>query len=288
MNTVLVTGAAGALGQRLLTVLRQRGWRVRALVHRRPVPGADETVVGDLLDPSTLVPATAEIDAVMHLAAVTHARSAAAYARINALGTRALVEAACAAGTPRFVQASTRAIGANGGSYSASKLAAEHEVATSRLDTVIVRLPEIVGAGAAEGVDRIVSLAREGRTIPIVGDGGDEICPIHVDDAIAALVAALSAPAGRSYTLAGECMTVLAFAQACIDASGHGRIVRVPIPVIVALSVAARVLPLPLYPDQLARLRVAKAAASPEAAHELGFRPRSVAETIRGLQLSME
>ena len=50
------------------------------------------------------------------------------------------------------------------------------------------------GGADAEGIDKIVSLARRGAAIPIVGDGADRICPMHVDDAVAALVGAVSAP----------------------------------------------------------------------------------------------
>ena len=43
---------------------------------------------------------------------------------------------------------------------------------------------------------------------------------------------------------------------------------------------ASRVLPLPLYPDQLARLRSDKPVASVEAARELGFAPRALRDGL--------
>ncbi|HWM09384.1 MAG TPA: NAD-dependent epimerase/dehydratase family protein [Solirubrobacteraceae bacterium] len=279
-RTVLVTGAAGGLGRALIPVLRSRGWRVRALVHRRPVEIADEQVQGDLADATGLVRAADGADAVLHLAARTHARRAAGYFEANVEGTRRLL----AAGVPRFVQVSTRAIGAGGGGYSDSKREAERLVERSDGDWVIVRLPEVYGAGSAEGVDRIIDGARRDGTIPIVGAGDDEVCPVHVDDATAALAAALDAPAGRTYTLAGECMTTRAFAATCVAAFGGGRIVRVPVAAVRVLGLAARIAPLPLYPDQLARLRAARPAPSPEAAAELGFAPRPLEAGLRALE----
>jgi nucleoside-diphosphate-sugar epimerase len=148
---------------------------------------------------------------------------------------------------------------------------------------VVVRLPEVYGAGSAEGVDAIIDAARGGRAIPLVGRGADEVCPVHVDDVTAALAAALDAPAGRTYTLAGECMTTRAFADACVAAFGGGRIVRVPVAAVRALSLAARFAPLPLYPDQLARLRARRPAPSPEAAADLGFAPRPLEAGLRAL-----
>jgi hypothetical protein len=50
------------------------------------------------------------------------------------------------------------------------------------------------------------------------------------------------------------------------------------------LGLVARVAPLPLYPDQLARLRAPRPAPSPEAAAELGFAPRPLEAGLRGLE----
>jgi uncharacterized protein YbjT (DUF2867 family) len=97
------------------------------------------------------------------------------------------------------------------------------------------------------------------------------------------LVNALAAPdaLGNTYTLAGECLTARELAEACIRVFGsRSRIVQVPEPLVAALSVAARVLPLPLYPDQLARLRAPKPEPSPDP-EELGFRPRPLEDGLR-------
>jgi NADH dehydrogenase len=278
-RTVLVTGAAGGLGRALIPVLRARDWRVRALVHRRPVETADEQVPGDLADATGLLRAADGADAVLHLAARTHARRAANYFEANVEGTRRLL----AAEVPRFVHVSSRAIGEGGGGYSDSKREAERLVARSGAEWVIVRLPEVYGAGSSEGVDRIIGGAQRGGTIPIVGSGADEVCPVHVDDVTTALTAALDAPPGRTYTLAGECMTTRSFADMCVAAFGGGRIVRVPVAAVRVLGLAARVAPLPLYPDQLDRLRAPRPAPSPEAAAELGFSPRALEAGLRAL-----
>jgi NADH dehydrogenase len=278
-RTVLVTGAAGGLGRALLPALRDRGWTVRALVHRRPVAGADEQFAGDLGDAASLERAAAGVDAVLHLAARTHARRAADYVEANVEGTRRLL----AAGVPRFLHVSTRAIGEGGGGYSESKRAAERLVEGSGAAWTIVRLPEVYGAGSAEGVDAIIDSARKGGVIPVVGRGDDEVCPVHVDDVTVALAAALDAPPGRTYTLAGECTTTRAFAEACVAHFGGGRIVSVPVAAVRALSLAARVAPLPLYPDQLARLRAPKPPPTPEAGPDLGFAPRPLRDGLLAL-----
>jgi len=280
---VLLTGGAGRVGQRLLPALRDAGWRVRCVVHNRAIPDADEVVVSDLDDPSALVHAVRGTKAVLHLAAVTHSRRPRLYDVVNIDGTRLLAEAARQEGVARFVYASSRAISPDGGVYSRSKLAAEEALKLAGLEYVIVRLPELYGVGGAEGVDDILARAAAGRTIFVVGRGGQEVCPVHVDDVIGPLVRALNSrgAAGKTYTLAGECLSVRGFAKRCLATAGkRGRIVGVPEAIVVGLSHAARLLPLPLYPDQLDRLTAPKPPLSPDARADLGFSPRSFEDAL--------
>jgi 2-alkyl-3-oxoalkanoate reductase len=275
VSRVLVTGASGRLGDALVRALRVDGWTVRAFVHRRPVEGADETVRGDLVDGSGLPAALADVDVVAHLAAVTHARKASAYERVNVRGTANLLDAAERAGVPRFVHVSTRAVHPSGGAYSRSKASAEELVERSPLAHVIVRLPEVYGTGG-EGVDDIIARARDGKLIFVVGAGSDEVCPISRDDAVSALVATVRAPGleGRTYTLAGECTTTRELALRCVRAFGSGsRVVGVPAPLVAVAARLGRYVPLPIYPDQLDRLRAPKPQPSDEARADLGFAP---------------
>jgi NADH dehydrogenase len=223
------------------------------------------------------------VTAVVHLAALTHSRASSRYEAINVRGTQNLLEAARVAGVRRFLFISTRAIAPEGGAYSRSKRAAEEAVRASGLDWTIVRLPEVYGAGGDEGVDSIVARARLGDRIPVVGRGDDVLCPALVDDVIPACVRALESPQAvrRSYTLAGPCLTVREFVDLAAAAFGRRpRLIRVPAPAVAALSVASRFVPLPVYPDQLARLRSSKPAASPEAETDLEFRPRSLRDGL--------
>jgi hypothetical protein len=80
-------------------------------------------------------------------------------------------------------------------------------------------------------------------------------------------------------------VTLRAFAEACRAAFGsRSAITPVPRWLVRAASEAARILPLPLYPDQLARLAAPKPTASPEAFTDLGFAPRPLATGLRDLQ----
>lgn len=283
---ILVTGASGAVGSRVVAQLRDQGWAVRCLVRRRPVPNADEVVQGDLGDASTLDTAVEGAKAVLHLAAITHARRPRDYTETNLTGTERLLDAAARHGVRRFVHGSTRSISEAGGAYSVSKRLAEQAVRAAPVEHTIVRLSEMYGGAGSEGIDRIVSDARRGAPILVVGDGAARLCPMHVDDAAAALAGAARAPeaSGRTYALGGECLTTREFAEACARVfSSESRVRSVPVTAVMALGLLGRVLPLPIYPDQLARLRAEKAQVSPEAEAELGFRTRPLAEGLASL-----
>jgi NADH dehydrogenase len=263
---------------------------VRALVHRHAALDVDERVAGELGDPRSLDRAVTDVDAIVHLAARTHARSDRAYDEVNVLGTRHLADAAVKAGKPFLLHVSTRAISPSGGGYSRSKLQSEEIVRAALPEAAIVRLPEIYGAPGREGVNRIIDSARRDKPVFVIA-GAFEIRPVFVDDAVAALGAALDRPRcrGKTYTLAGvERFTMRTFAEECVRILGsRSRVVDIPYAFARTLGFLARVMPLPLFPDQLERLRSPKPDLSPEAALDLGFSARPLDEGVLGSAASL-
>src|SRR5919106_3213772 len=65
---VLVTGSTGAIGQPLSRYLLKRGHHVRGFA-RRPSPGLDDAVQGDLTDRDAVRRAVDGVDTVVHLGA---------------------------------------------------------------------------------------------------------------------------------------------------------------------------------------------------------------------------
>ena len=149
MTTVLVTGATGLVGSRLLPRLIDAGVDCRALVRSDvDLPPGATGVRGDLADPDSLVAAVDGVDAIVHLAALFRTPDEDAIWRANLDGTRNLVAAAEAhAAAARFVMASTgnvydadaarpsreRDACAPTAAYPASKLAAEDLLRDSAL-----------------------------------------------------------------------------------------------------------------------------------------------------------
>lgn len=160
---ILVTGATGKVGSRLVPRLIAKGYDVRVLVRdAAKAPAGAEIVVGDLFDSATLAPAVAGIGAVVHLAALFRTfTDNEGIIRTNHDGTIALADAAVAAGVKRFVFTSTSNVYSSGyghpakedevlnsndpRAYSSSKIAAEKELLNKNLDVRILRLAFVYG-----------------------------------------------------------------------------------------------------------------------------------------------
>ena len=105
-DRVLITGVTGFIGSRVAARWVDRAGEVRGLVRRAvAIPGVD-AVVGDMLDEASLQRAAAGVDVVIH-AAVDEGDDPDRARRVNEGGTRALAQAALAAGCCRFVHLST-------------------------------------------------------------------------------------------------------------------------------------------------------------------------------------
>lgn len=139
--TILVTGATGLVGARLLPRLVERGEECRALVRPgKSGPTGVTAVEGDLLDAASLADAVAGVSAIIHLAAVFRTQDTDLIWKSNLDGTRNLIAAAQAhAPEARFIMASTSNVYARNSTrparesdpvepeqaYPASKVAAE-------------------------------------------------------------------------------------------------------------------------------------------------------------------
>jgi UDP-glucose 4-epimerase len=163
MAILLLTGASGLVGSRLLPRLLADGYDCRALVRGdRPLPPGVTGVLGDLADPTSLGEAVKGVDAVVHLAALFRTGDDDAIWKANLEGTRNLLEAVTAnAPHARFVMTSTGNVYDRDAplpgretdtctptaAYPASKLAAEGLLSASGLTWCVLRLPFVYGEG---------------------------------------------------------------------------------------------------------------------------------------------
>lgn len=211
MKDALVTvfGGGGFVGRYVVQALLKAGARVR-LAERRPKNayylkaqanlGQITYIAADITRPETLAPAVAGADAVVNLVG-----SFADMQRIHVEGARNLAEAAAAGGVGAFVHLS--AIGADSESRSAygrTKGDGEAAVRAAFPKATILR-PSIIFGREDAFINRFAGLIRALPIVPIIG-GATKFQPVFagdVGDAVAAVLANLSAHGGKSYELGG-------------------------------------------------------------------------------------
>lgn len=256
VETLLVTGATGFVGSHVLEQLDVVGTRVCALVRKESDAqrlGAQgvRCVRGSLEDPAALNEAVTGVDAVLHLAAATKARTSEEYERANGAGTQAVIDAMVA--QPRrqrlIYLSSLAAVGPSLDgkpvtradqprpltAYGRTKLAGEKacEAAAQRLDVAILRAPAVYGPRDRD-VFEFFRMARQGVTL-IPGGRERRLQMIHAADlARALLMAATSEQANGVYHVAeARSYGLREMAEMVAAAVGRkSRIVGVPAPLL--------------------------------------------------------
>ena len=228
---VAVTGASGFIGRHLVEHLAARGSGVIAL--RRPFAS------------HTLRDALRDADALVHLAGVVSAVREREYFSANVDATRAVAEAARAAGIPLIHVSSLAAAGpaspraprseddapAPINAYGRSKLAGERVVtALDGLRWTILR-PGVVYGPRDRALLPVFRLAERG-ILPLVGRTDAAYTFIHVADLVRVITAAVDSPAERDILFVGhpDPVTTRDLLEGVRATSNRrGRIVRIPL-----------------------------------------------------------
>lgn len=214
---VLVTGGSGFIGSYLVSAMRAQGMSVRATYRRyRPdTPGVEWLPVAELSQPAQWPALLAQIDSVVHLAALVHPGGAASrrwpeFERVNVAGTRVLTHACRAAGVRRVVLMSSISIYGRGtqrvderaplapqDDYGRSKLLAERaleeELADATTDWCILRPPLVYGPDAPGNMPRLQRLVASGLPLPF-GALRNQRSLMYVENLIDALLTVLRFP----------------------------------------------------------------------------------------------
>jgi dihydroflavonol-4-reductase len=225
---ILVTGANGFVGSHLVEGLLEKGYQVRCLVRKTSnlkwLSDLNvENVYGNISERSSLEDAVRDVDFVFHCAGLTTAKSRDEYFKVNADGTRNLIEA-CLEGNPnltKFVYVSSQAAVGPGDDkgplnekapcqpitdYGESKLEGENIVFehASKLPITIIRPPAVYGPRDPDMLG-FFKVANKGFRVSF-GTGENYVSMVYVKDLVEGIILAAENPqsSGQSYFIADE------------------------------------------------------------------------------------
>lgn len=207
---VLVTGATGFIGPKIVHALRARGHDVRALV-RHPERATQlsswgaEVVPGDITDAVSVQAAVVGCTHVVHLVAIIQGRPS-DFERVMTEGTRTLVAAAKAGNVERFVLMSalgTSAATSGTVPYYTAKWNEEQDVSGSGLEYTIFRPSFVFGRGGA--LPTFIRQVRLSPVVTVIGSGRQRSQPIWVEDVAEYFARGVDEPAAanRIFELGG-------------------------------------------------------------------------------------
>jgi uncharacterized protein YbjT (DUF2867 family) len=245
---LLLTGATGSVGSRLLPLLLERGEDVRCLVRepRRLGPSRVDVQIalgdlGEMSDPYLVRQALRGVDTVVHLAATIRDQPRHRIEELNGLATVRLLRAAERSGVRRFVFFSAlNASVAQRTRFFRAKWLAEQAVASSELETTVFA-PSIV----YDRSDPWVTLLRRFSFLPVMpvsGTGKARFEPIWAADVARCVITALERPANRRYELAGpETLSYDEMSDLVSRVAGRPRpLVHLPLPLVRSALIATR------------------------------------------------
>ncbi|HEV7615296.1 MAG TPA: NAD(P)H-binding protein [Solirubrobacterales bacterium] len=246
---LLLTGATGSIGSRLLPLLLESGEDVRCLVRepRRLGPRRVDVQIalgdlGEMSDPYLVRQALRGVDTVIHLAATIRDQPPKRIEELNGLATVRLLRAAELSGVQRFhFFSALDAAAAQRTRFFRAKWLAERAVDSSPLATTVFA-PSIV----YDHSDPWITLLRRFSFLPVLpvsGTGKAAFQPIWAADVARCVVAALASDEARPrYELAGpETLSYDQMSDLVSRIAGRPRpLVHVPLPLIRSSLIALR------------------------------------------------
>jgi nucleoside-diphosphate-sugar epimerase len=251
-RTVLVSGATGVLGARLVRALCAGDYHVRALSPPQDpfrarladlVDSGNCTIVeGDVRSAASVAGLFEGVGTVYHLAAVILSPDPVVFDTVNRRGTAQMIEGAARAGVGHFIYVSSASVTyPQLTRYAESKLVGEALVKSEhRFKYTIVRPTLVYDQGGGQEFMMFLRYLQRLPAVPFIGAGHAWKRPVWAGDVVSGLAAIVGNVKchGKTYNLSGGGrIRMIDLARLMLAHHGQRRLL-VPVPVVVARAVA--------------------------------------------------
>lgn len=270
---ILLVGGNGFVGSHIASALRIAGHEL-VIVSR-----SHGTDINQLLRPADWLPLLAGVDVAINSVGIIAETAGQTFTKLHTWAPLALFEACVEAGVPRVIQIS--ALGADEQAfvpYQQSKKAADDALRRLPVDWFVLRPSLIVGDGGKSTAlfRRMASLP----VIPLVGDGRQQVQPVHIDDLVETVMRCLVAEkAGMTIDVVGPtAMDFSEWLQRLREQTGRprARTLSAPVSLVNMVASVARYLVPMMHPDNLRMLQQGNTADAQALTDFLGRAPRVV------------
>jgi uncharacterized protein YbjT (DUF2867 family) len=286
---IFVSGGTGFVGGHVCRALRQHGYELRLLVHRRRGGGESGLayIEGDAARLESFAVEVSGCDAVINLVGIIREfpSRGITFEKLHVQATENMLEAARRAGVGRYLQMS--ALGARSSAVSAyhqTKWRAEELVRGSGLKWTVFR-PSLIFGPHDAFINMLAAQLRLVPIMPVIGSGSYRLQPVAADDVARCFALALEMPetVGQTYELCGnDRLSYEALLDMIAAAVGRSRPFKPHLPLELMKLVIPFLQKIPQFPitmDQLQML-VEENICGGDWQQVFGFEPRGLEDGI--------
>ena len=214
MKRIVVTGAAGLVGQNLVLMLNERGYRDLVAIDKhaenlgvlRSISPTTKTIAADLVEPGEWESVFDADTTVFVLHAQITGKTSDLFVRNNLEATRRMLEAIRARGARFLVHVSSSVVNSVADDdYTRTKRAQEEMVRAAGLRHCVLRPTLMFGWFDPKHFGWLSRFMAKTPVFPIPGDGRFMRQPLYIRDFCRALIwAAENEPEGRVYDVVGD------------------------------------------------------------------------------------
>jgi len=284
---IVVTGATGFIGKRLVQKLIDKGENIMCVVRKnialeKNIPNL-EFFYSDLNSPK-LEKALKGADAIIHLAAAVSSDRKKAN-RANIEGMKNILEAAKKNNVKRFVFLSSElAKYPEESYYGKTKLFGEKMLKESGLNFVILRPSIVFGPGDSKNLSALI---RKIRSLPfafVIGKGAYRFHPVFVDDLADAIIASVQKKEalGKTFEIGGPGLSFREIVETILDEfQWKKRIIGLPKGLLLAIAFFTEKIPgIGLSRKRINSVSIDRPMNTRPAEQLLGFKPVSFRKSL--------